>query len=468
MSLGPHRAWTLVLLLLAPATLRAQGEDAVPLPPGVLRFGVAGVYTQWDAELRDGGATPIGAPFSIPLNPGSFAPLRPLRDDLNRFLRATDARTGGDSALTADGAALALGTLDVAATASRTEVPFRVQLGVTRRLAVRAGVGLGRERVEVQGVALAAGALGENPNAAANREAFAAIDPAFGDLGASPFLPLVGSPLGQELSRRVSALGGPAVQLPDSAVDADEIRALLLADPLQNATLRPDRVWRVEAAQAGVRFQLLGAGLRFPAGQRGVRAALSVDGRIPVAPASERNPLFSGTRAGATPEVDAALRADAVLGTRLWMSVGAEYTLRAAGEVPRRVGLPGEPFPAAATLADLRVDPGDRAAAEVIPRFQLTDAISLGAVYGYAREAADRYPDLAGDPAPFFAAGARSSHSVGVGARYTTVPAWLRGSGVLPLEAELLYRTVVAGSGGVPDAGRMELRGRVYQPLWGR
>ena len=434
---------------LAPSQLPAQGADAFPLRRGLLRFEVGSTYAAWEGiRVGSGDAVGIGATASVPLNSANFAPLRTAEVELNRFFRATDQPGGGIPVANAE--VLTLGTLHVGASAERERVPIRLSLAVTNRLSVAAAAVVSRGRVHVQRLSFQGGTVGLNPNPESNAAALAAIEPSYGTLGASPFLPLADSPLGEALRARVAARGGTLV-LPDSAASADQFRALI--------SLGPERRWRAESAQFGVRMQLLGAD-DSTAAPDGIRAAISVRGSVPLARGLDQGPFLVEIPAGATPEVIGSTVADFGLSERFWLSAGARYTVRAGGTITRRVS--ADLFPADSTLRDVRVDPGDELVLELTPRLQFTDEISFGLLYTYGRQTADS----AGEGAEPLS-GDRSTQLLGLGARFSTFPAWLRGGSTIPVEAELRAQAVVAGSGGIADATLLELRGRLYLRLWG-
>lgn len=443
MSLLPIRALVLPLLVI-PAAVAAQ-EDAFPIPRGTIRLEAAGGYAEWDATRGDGGGlAPLGQPFSVPLTADNFAPLAATQAELNRFFGATGSGAGD-----ATPSSFTLGELNVQAAAERTELPLRVEIGLTGRIALRTGVRIGRERVGLPGVLLSGGTLGVNPDPAGNAARLAAIDSSFAALGGASFLPLAGSALGAALQERVAARGGRLV-LPDSTLGPVAAAALLAP--------APERRWRVETAEAGLRLQLLGAG-DTTASPRGIRAAVTADASVPLAGNVARSPLLPGLREGSTAELRTAVLADIGASRRLWATVAARFALRAEGET-ERFGA-GAGFASDTLAAAVRVNPGDGWSAEASPRFQLTEEISFAGSYAYEHRGADAFADGAG-------LGERNAQTVGFAARYSTLPAWLRGESRVPFEAELRVRSVVAGSGGVPDATVLELRGSLFRRLWGR
>ncbi|MDQ3556908.1 MAG: hypothetical protein M3409_09040, partial [Gemmatimonadota bacterium] len=161
--------------------------------------------------------------------------------------------------------------------------------------------------------------------------------------------------------------------------------------------------------------------------------------------------------------------ADVVVSERLWLSGGARFTRRWSGSVEVRIPDADDPLAAGVSRA-LRVEPGDGWEADVAPRFQLTESIALGGVLAFAARGADAFGEGVGEPDALLASalrGDRRAALLAVGGRFTTVPAWRRGSRILPLEAELLFHRTLSGRGGVPRTNGVEAMARVYQRLWG-
>ena len=451
------RLGALLLVAAAPA-LHAQERDALAVPRGTIRLQAGAEYAQWSSRYgAGGGEDPLGAPFSVRLSPPAFAPLERTERELQRFFRATDARAG-TSGVSEE---VTLGTLDLGAAAERVRLPFFAELGITRRVAVGAGFTLERAGVELQRARLAGGSVGLNPDSAANRQALAALDPAFGNLGGARFLPDSASALGQELLRRANLLAGgnAGLRLPSSAL---RVNAGLSGDSLPVAQLAEADRWRPGAVTAGVRLQLSGAA-ETPT-TRGIRSALLLRTAIALREDSEPLGALTPDREVSTAEISAELRADLVASERVWVAAGAQFTRRWEGSVRRTVLDPTDPFAPIATRS-LRVDPGDGWSADIAPRFQLTEAIGLVGAFAFARRGADTGPGE--DPAPLLLPGERSVATAAAGARFTTIPAWSRGSRILPLEAEILFFRTVDGGGGVPQTAGVDATARVYRRLWG-
>jgi hypothetical protein len=107
-----------------------------------------------------------------------------------------------------------------------------------------------------------------------------------------------------------------------------------------------------------------------------------------------------------------------------------------------------------------------------MPRYRLTRELTFALAYQFEHAGATAYSasDDAGEVGlgPVERTDAWTAHSVGVGASYSTLPAFFAGRTRIPVEFSLLYRNTLAGSGFAPHAGTIELGGRVLYQLRGR
>ncbi|HEX8358839.1 MAG TPA: hypothetical protein VF613_01875, partial [Longimicrobium sp.] len=175
-------------LVLAAGAAHAQGPDARVLPRGMVEFRVLGIYSGYDDRFG-GGRDPLGAAFAgllqAPADTLAAPELRALNTALGRFFAAT----GG----AADTGTLTGGTVNALLSGDARDVPATVAVGLTSRLTVEATLPLVRRETEVRGIFLENGTVGANPNAERNRGILAAFGAEFGELGASPFLPVAGT-----------------------------------------------------------------------------------------------------------------------------------------------------------------------------------------------------------------------------------------------------------------------------------
>lgn len=156
------------------------------------------------------------------------------------------------------------------------------------------------------------------------------------------------------------------------------------------------------------------------------------------------------------------------------------YGIQLRGTTERRVFDPGFTFAPLASQAKLDWDPGDYQFVEVSPWYRIAESMTLLAGYRYYRKGRDSFAPAGGDgteppplatppdPAILVPHSDVSSGRATIGMVYNrAAPAWDGGAG-RPLEIRLVYRRVVAGSGGnIPKAGSIEAGFRFFTGLWG-
>jgi hypothetical protein len=116
--------------------------------------------------------------------------------------------------------------------------------------------------------------------------------------------------------------------------------------------------------------------------------------------------------------------------------------------------------------------PGAEIRLSVLPRYRLTREWSFAAAYSFQHVGATSYASAdslaAFDLGPVERTDAMTAHMLGLGASYTTIPAFMEGRTPFPLEFSLLWRKTVAGSGYAPQAGIIEVGARVLYQAFGR
>jgi hypothetical protein len=461
------RALCALSLALAPVPLPAQQGDAFVLPPGMFRLRATAEFAHFDSRFAPGGgAEPLASNLLAPLTAQTFAPLLPLQTELNRFL--------GAGAVQADPQTLRLGALDVAADANVRVVPLSLAAGVLPRLEMEVSVPLLREEVLLTRFGLAGGTVGANPDTASNAELFGRIDPQWRTLGRSALLPTDSSALGRELQRLVAErLPGETLDLPDSAATA-ALLDQLLGEELGLAPLQPGiGPWRTGDAEVSARFRLLSTlgAAPVPTDSTGLhyRAALSVSARFPTGSEPDSIRVLSQLPAVGQSGFGAGVDGDVYYGTRFWATVSARYSSRSEVEVLRRVVPPTEPFASPAPAHTVRWAPADRISIRATPRFRLTESLSLGAQYSLSLLGDDRFTiaDGAADASVLDVEGG-AAQTLGIGFRFSTLPAYWEGRGLLPVEVSIGWETTLSGPEGLPDASVVTLQASVFQRIWGR
>jgi hypothetical protein len=470
---APRRALHLCIpLLLCAGALRAQGEDARVLPRGMAGVRVAGEYVHYDSRLGGALEGSLGAPFRVTLPPTLFPALDTTRAGLSRFFAAT-ANPGESFTLGPDD--LAPGTLDVGIAADVRSVPISLEVGVARRLMLRATVPVERRASEATAIRLLGGAFGRNFRPDSLARLFRKIDPALEDVARLRFLPLAGSRAGRELQARFRRATGDTttLPLPRRALAGVQVDSLFVRAGLGELPFRSARgTYLLGDAEVAAKLQLVNTLGDSPSGGRGVRVAVEAGVRIPTAQGVGLDSLAGIVAESGHAGVGAAVFGDWVR-ERLAITAHARLTALAARGVERFTVVPADsgPLPALGPARTVQRAPGARLLVAVTPRYRLTREISLAAQYAFARVGETVY-EAEGDPLPLFAGlestAARSGQLLGLGAGYSTFDAYLAGRTPLPLEVSLLYRTTLFGSGGMEGAGIIRVEGRLLVPLWGR
>jgi hypothetical protein len=454
---GAAAVWLLVLG--APAA--AQAPDGAVLPPGGVRFDIAGHFAHFNMRRVAGGTEPTDAWYRGRLEAVTGAVELESGARLESFFAGTGGVPAGGMAAVAE-----LGVPDLAFHHTTRRVPMRLAVGILPRVELTAALDVERDEVLVQRYWLSGGNLGVNPNRAGNQELFASIGEGWATLGDWPLLPVSESDLGKLLTERVVALTGLAPDLPESAADLAFLGQLLegmpwLAPPL--AGLRP---WRAGDLELGARVRVLSTfgEAVVPAEPGGVdlRVTVAAAARLPtgqrIFPEEPFTQLASvghtGIRAGAD--------ADLFVGRRVWVNAAAGIMRHGGGTAEADDG---------ALIAAVVWSPASELSLRVSPRFRLTEEISFGGRYEVLRSGGERR-DIRGPEGEFaLVTPAGALQRAGFEVRYSTLPRLTalpgRLRGPLALEAGLGYLQTVAGPAGAPAPRIVTLQLSLLHRLWG-
>lgn len=211
----------------------------------------------------------------------------------------------------------------------------------------------------------------------------------------------------------------------------------------------------------------------------GLQTRLAVGGAVRFAtsrPDTATNLTDIGTGQGAAVEVHSAL--DLIHG-RVGGTVGLRYLKPFARTVSAPVfGDREAPFPFPSIDA-VRRTAGDVLGLELTPRFLLSETFAIDGRYGWERVSATSYagaPDAVLNAADYCAyvscqntlGTARTSQRLGLGLRYSTVDAYLRGRARYPVEVSYAHLTTVSGDPGVAKESREQIQLRIYYRLFGQ
>ncbi|MBV9108494.1 MAG: hypothetical protein JO306_03685, partial [Gemmatimonadetes bacterium] len=449
-----------VLLLLAaalPARARAQGEDARVLPRGWVEIRGEGIYQQFNSRFGSGGQEALGAPFAAALQPVAerlLAPiLPPLRTALTGFFTGTAGQV--QNPVTPD--AVTAGTIDARVAGDFRRAPFTFSYGLTSRIMVGVTVPFQRNGTAVTSLLLRGGNVGANANAARNAGVLSKISPSYAALGNEALLPVAGTPAAVELQRRVKALSGDTLILPTRAVNLTD----LLGQPSLAGKLTTDELDALHAASAATRFQLgdveLNARIQlannvrgYPfadsSQRKGFRSTLALALRLPTASRADTFFLLEMPRVQGHLGVSADLHNDVFLARKFWLTASAGYTQLAAANVVRRPFSAARPFAndTSTPFRTLRRAPGASFRFSFMPRYRLTREFTFAAAYQFEHIGATTYTSADSISevvlGPLETTQAWTTHSVGVGASYSTIEAFMRGKTPFPLEFNILYR----------------------------
>ena len=464
---------TLLVLAAAPGA-SAQSHGAMVLPPGSVRLSGGGEYASFDALFGASGKTGVGESIRGPLVTSAFPALSPLYENLGGFLASTAGRPGA-GAIVLDPDDLSLGEVDAALFMSRVHVPMRIEAGIFRRVQVGVQLPLVRGRQLVERLGITGATVGANPDAAGNANLLARLGGNGRTLGGLSLLPTAESPAGRELQNRVRAATGDTLTLPH----ADSVRGTVLQSLLADAygvegLASSAELWRAGDLEIDLRVSLLDGlrGAAYPdSTSRGlaIRAAAFGGVRLPTGIGSDTVTLF-----GRDPDVglsgyELGAGADLFFGARRSITVTLRQITLTSGDVLRRVAPLDAPLSTLAPASELRWNPGDTLQLRIAPQYRLADPIVAGIEYELQRATGGSYDAPAGtEGAELLATSGGTSHRIGAGVRFTSLPAFGRRESGIPLEVSLSWARLLAGPEGMAAESRVQLEGSLYVALWGR
>ena len=153
-------------------------------------------------------------------------------------------------------------------------------------------------------------------------------------------------------------------------------------------------------------------------------------------------------------------------------SVGGTITARYVKSLPRPADGPllGDPeafFPAP-VFGPVTRTAGTVMAVDLTPRLLLGEWFALDGHYGVERTGAPTYdvstPASGCNGCPPFSANtaARTAQRIGLGLRYSTAEAYMRGRATTPIEVSLTHLETISGDPGVPKVQRDQVQVRVF------
>jgi hypothetical protein len=509
----------IVACLVAPGSLAAQAEFAVPVGRGVLRVNFTPAWLQYDhffgfntPGYTDGAAVPL----AVDLNADSLgvASLPFLGQYQDTLRKAT-----GLGAFSFN-----LGRVVTQLSASVRTLPIGIEYGLSRRLSIGVTVPIVRSRVDVNFAVDTAAAKRSNvgwnwallkPDTvaafrrqmdsalAALREqatigppalrapaeaALAALQP-FRSLVDTPFLPRDTTEAGDSLTARLASAeagyGQLAAQYAAAGVTMPPLTASL---PLPDASLARDDLERLfsdptlpvaadtlgTVVRTGIGDITAHATLQFAEGTH-YRGQLVVTTRFPTGKAPAANTfldLGTGTHQFG---VELALANDLLLGSSFLIHGVARFGGARADQIPMRVTPPDLPLAPLTQLATVKRTPASYLGLEVAPTWLMDDAFSVRVNYSYFNQGPTRhsYVDAADEsrvrlPASVLdeGTGVRLTR-IGGGLTFSTLARYEAGHASLPYSVTVSYDNTIWGRGGrVPQTGMFRIQLRAYIRLF--
>lgn len=470
----PTGALCATLLWLAAASgARAQATDAFVLPPGSVRVSAVGEFEAYDALFGGSGRVGLGESLRGPLDAASFPPLAPLFSTLEDFLTLTAGRPGaGTISLSPED--LSLGAVDASVFLSRVRAPMRLDAGLFRRVQLGVTVPLLRGRQQIQRLGIEGATVGTNPAVSRNRDLLARVGGNGAALGALPLLPTRESPAGVELQRRVRAATGDTLILPRGDSARAGVLQRLLVDEYGVEGLRSGAsLLRPGDLEVEARVTILDAldGAPLPDSLDGfaLRLAAVAGIRVPTGVGPDSVTLFGRDADAGLSGFQIGAIADLFFGSRRWVTVGLRQVVLRGGDVTRRVAPADAPLSVTDPPTPVRWSPGDTLQLRVSPRYRLADPISAGIDYEIQSVTGGRYESLeGGGGAELLATEGGLTQRIGVGVRFSSLPAYARRASSIPIEVTLSWARLLSGPAGMPAASGARLEGSLYLALWGR
>jgi hypothetical protein len=441
----------LLAVMLAPAPVLAQGENALPMRGGSFRLSFGSDWAHYTDRfgmpssahpgLIDGAREPLGADFSAEsLGVRQLEFLTPLQNQLRaltglgsyelnigrtrlvldasvrrqpiRLAFAPSARLGFQvtvpivrsrmSAFLAPPDTTGAGAGNVGSYSAVTLDAFRIQADTAlRALAQQAASGPAALRAQAQAELAAIRPLVCGLSTLATRSATDPASPCFGGIGPAPFLPVDTSLAGDSITARLSQARTSYQTLRSQYLvqgvtlpTFDAAYALPTA-PLDSVGLRTlftnsgafGGDSLAEVVRTGIGDIEVGGWLQL-ANSAGWRSQLAVTVRLPTGKMDAPGNLIDVGTGDHQTDVEIGFRNDLVLSRNLWVHAGGRYGVQMADQLTRRVTPWYLPYAGASSEAALDRNLGDYYALDVVPNWQLDDAFRFGLGWHYFHQGA--------------------------------------------------------------------------------
>jgi hypothetical protein len=306
------------------------------------------------------------------------------------------------------------------------------------------------------------------------------------------FAPLEGTSAGTALERRVddfttgvesfgqATTAGPP-PLSEQALTGEDFQRLA-TEPVYGVLAAPlipyEGQWGLGDVEVSAALRLLDGVSGRPA-DSGFRYRLGAEAKVRLATGSVAHPdtlqqLGTGTGQG---DVEVRVFGSASLGRRWELWGHARLGFQQSAELVRRVTTPDVVLSPVASKALVSWKPGNTFELYAAPRYRMNDALALTLPYALFTRGADSYtlaatqtdpPTEAPDVTVLNEETEATLHRIGVGAIFSTLPAFRRGESSLPLELRAIYQTAIGGKGGqAPKLSTFRVTFRLFLSFWG-
>jgi hypothetical protein len=258
---------------------------------------------------------------------------------------------------------------------------------------------------------------------------------------------------------------GQDLALPTTALDSNDLRRLYY-DPL--GPIAADSLTEVVRTRLG---DIEIHGWVQLADRPRLRSQLTLLARLPTGTVERADNLVDLGTGDHQTDLEVGLRNDLVLAPQFWLHLGGRYGVQLADRLPRRVSPWYYPSALLASRAETERDLGDYWAVDLVPNWQLDDAIGVAVGWHYYRQGATRfsYTDPSdetriGLPASILDEGTAVERlHVGAGVTYSTVERHRVGRSRLPIAVTWSWHGTFRGRGGqVPKNAVMTVRVETY------
>ncbi|HEY2806853.1 MAG TPA: hypothetical protein VGI92_13420, partial [Gemmatimonadales bacterium] len=303
--------------------------------------------------------------------------------------------------------------------------------------------------------------------------------PCFGGPAPAPFLPLGTSVAGESISVQLGRAQlsydsvrlayqsanvtiptlslASAYALPTAPLDSTALRALLI----NSGGIGGDSL--SEVVRTGIGDIEVGGWYQL-ANSPSWRSQVALTVRLPTGKMDDPNNLIDIGTGDHQLDVEVGFRNDFILNKNLWVHAGGRYAVQMSDNLDRRVAPWYAPYAPDSSLANVNRKLGDYYAIDLVPNWQLDDALNFGLGWHYFHQAASTFSYA--NPADAIRIGLPASDlglatsetymRIGAGLTFSTLERFEQHRARLPYRVTWSYNSTIWGRGGqTPKSGVM-------------